>query len=306
MVELKPNPVDSFENLRGRVERFILDSTRTTQMRNQLPLELSSQPALVADVITPRNSIAAFLGFMTDAIPRGDVYLFGGVLRDLALYGKRGFKSDIDLVVEGGWDYCIPYLLSLGARQNKFGGYRLSIGGWPVDIWNARDTWAIREGLVNYSGIASLTQTTVLNWDAILMNWRSRSFVWRDNYLAELQSRQLDIVLEPNPDPLGMAVRVFRHFCLKDAKRVTQRAALYLAHSTTQYSFDVLRRREVRSFGDAAIELPVYEFFALLRENEHTTIRERFEAACESMRKSGIALPCRQSELLLEDAVRRH
>ena len=43
------------------------------------------------------------------------------------------------------------------------------------------------------------------------MNWRTRAFIFKENYLDEIQSRVLDIVLEQNPDPMGMAVRVFRH-----------------------------------------------------------------------------------------------
>ncbi len=130
--------------------------------------------------------IAEFLDFITAALPDGDVYLFGGVLRDLALLGNKGFDSDIDLVVEGNWHDCARYLESYGAAKNKFGGFRLSVDGWPIDIWNARETWAIKQGLVEYRSIFSLTETTVLNWDAILMNWRTRLFIHRPNYLERL------------------------------------------------------------------------------------------------------------------------
>ena len=70
-------------------------------------------------------------------------------------------------------------------------------------------------------GIASLTETTVLNWDAILMNWRNRTFVCRNDYLSSLRTRVLDVVLQQNPNPLAMAVRVFRHLSIKDARQVT-------------------------------------------------------------------------------------
>jgi hypothetical protein len=303
MAEHKPNPVDSFENLRDRVERFILASTRPRQSQAQLSLALPPLADRGANVITPRGSVAEFLGFLSDALPRGDIYLFGGVLRDLALLGRRGFNSDIDLVVEGAWDHCIQYLQSLEARKNKFGGYRLKIGAWPIDIWNARDTWAITQGLVAYRGIASLTQTTVLNWDAILMNWRTRTFIYRDGYLAELKSRLLDIVLEQNPNPLRMAVRVFRHLSVKDARQVTSSAAMYLANCTAQYSFDVIHNEEIRSYGNAAIELLIYKFFERIKENEDLEMRARFETASESLKKEGIAVPYRQSEWNFDNMV---
>jgi hypothetical protein len=296
MTEHKANPVESFDNLRDRVERLVLASTRPRRPKAQLSLALPVLPDQNIDVVTPRRSVAEFLGFMSDALPSGDIYLFGGVLRDLALLGRRGFNSDIDIVVEGDWNHCIPYLDSLKARKNKFGGYRVNIGSWPIDIWNARDTWAITQGLVAYSGIASLTQTTVLNWDAILMNWRTRTFIYRDRYLDELKSRLLDIVLEHNPNPLGMAVRVFRHLSVKDARQVTLSAAIYLANCTAQYSFDEIHNKEIRSYGNAAIELPIYRFFERIKENESLEMHARFRTASESLMKEGIAVPNRQSE----------
>src|SRR5690606_14591908 len=144
--------------------------------------------------------------------------------RDLALLGRKGFASDIDIVVEGEWDELSQYLKKIGAAKNKFGGFRLFAGDWPVDIWSAEETWAIRQGLGPYQSIRSLTKTTVLNWDAVLMDWRSRRFVCDDDYLTNLNNRSLDVVLKENPNPRGMAVRVFRHLSAKDARRLTRSA----------------------------------------------------------------------------------
>jgi hypothetical protein len=236
-------------------------------------------------MLSPRDSIVEFLDFMSDALIDGDIHLFGGVLRDLALFGRRGFNSDIDLVVEGKWHYCIPFLQLLGAHQNKFGGFRLEVAGWPIDIWNAEETWAIKQGLVPYLGISSLTKTTVLNWDAVLMNWRTRSFIYKEGYLDALKSRVLDIVLEQNPNPLGMAVRVFRHLSIKDARKVTPAAAEYLANCTSRYSFDEVKNSEIRSYGNTAIKAVTYRFFEKLKKNENMEIHSRVEAATESLKR---------------------
>lgn len=221
------------------------------------------------------------MDFLADALPDGDAYLFGGVLRDLALLGGRGFNSDIDVVVEGNWSSCRKYLEHLGAHRNKFGGYRLEVATWKVDVWNAKETWAIREGLVQYRGIASLTETTVLNWDAILMNWRTRAFVFRQGYFDEIQDRILDIVLEQNPDPEGMVVRVFRHLCLKDAKSVTSKALIFLADATAIYGLQELTEREVRSYGKSIIDPAMYRFFQHAKANEHLEIADRIDFAGE-------------------------
>jgi hypothetical protein len=259
----RPQPIDSIANLRARVDRLFSAPTKRSNSRFQMSLDLpvaSSHPESAIEY--PRKSIREFLNFISDALPQGDMYLFGGLLRDVALLGRRGFDSDIDVVVEGSWSNCVSYLDYLGAQKNKFGGYRLEIAGWPIDIWNAEETWAIKRGLVTYRGIASLTETTVLNWDAILMNWRTRTFVHRKDYIDAITSRVLDIVLEENPNPLGMAVRVLRHLCLKDAREITRSAAKYLADCAKTYSFDDIKNAEIRSYGNSAIEPAVYRFFA--------------------------------------------
>jgi nucleotidyltransferase-like protein len=262
---LKPvraNPVESLDNLRERVERLLRASERTARPdRKQLDLGLKHETLPENSIAHPSRTIAEFLDFLTAAMPDGDVYLFGGVLRDLALMGRKGFNSDIDLVIEGNWDNCVRYLESYGAKRNKFGGFRLFLGGWPIDIWNARETWAIKQGLVQYRSIFSLTETTVLNWDAILMSWRAKAFIHQANYLYMLRERVLDVVLEANPNPLGMAVRVFRHLSLKNAAKMTFAAADYLAHSANRYTFDEIRSAELNSYGDSVVDSRTHHFF---------------------------------------------
>lgn len=282
---IKPQPVESLDNLRERVNRLLRTSAKRLPTQNQLSLDLPVTFTAEQSICYPSKSIAEFLDFMTAAVPRGDIYLFGGVLRDLALLGRRGFNSDIDLVVEGDWDNCVSYLESLGAHKNKFGGYRLKVADWPVDIWNAKETWAIRQGFVQYKGIASITETTVLNWDAILMNWRTQSFIHRKNYLEELKARVLDIVLVENPNPLGMAVRVFRHLCAKDARKITRKTAKYLEDCAKAFSFSEIRDSEMRSYGNSVIEYAVYQLFEHMNGYEQFDIESRFSIASDILER---------------------
>lgn len=286
MHNLKPNPVSSVASLRKRVTRLLTPKDQKTGGHTkQQSLEILSTPGIEHTIDYPSKHVTEFLNFLTDALPEGDVYLFGGLLRDLALLGGKGFNSDIDIVVEGNWSRCVEYLKHLGAKKNKFGGYRLIIDDWPVDIWSAPESWAIRQGLVPYKGIASLMETTVLNWDAILMNWRTGTFIFRNNYFEDLKNRFLDIVLKENPDPLGMAVRVFRHFCLKDAKQISPSAAEYLADCTKAYSFDEIIKREKRSYGNNFIEPNVYQFFSEVRKADGADLASRYNIARDIMEK---------------------
>jgi predicted nucleotidyltransferase len=285
MYSLKPNPVSSEASLRRRVSRLLKTTKKKSGKQPQQSLELESTLRVEHTIDYPSKNITKFLDFLTDALPEGDVYLFGGLLRDLALLGSKGFNSDIDIVVEGDWRRCGEYLEHLGAKKNKFGGYRLSVDGWPIDVWSAPGTWAIRQGLVEYKGIASLTETTVLNWDAILMNWRTGAFIFRRNYFEDLGSRVLDVVLKENPDPLGMAVRVFRHLCLKDAQKITSSAAEYLADCTKAYSFAEISKREKRSYGNNLIASNVYQFFQQVGKAEGHDLESRYSIARDIMEK---------------------
>lgn len=222
------------------------------------------------------QSIVTLLETITASLPTGDVYLFGGMIRDLAVFGKAGFTSDIDLVVSGDFDQVKPLLNSYKVEKNKFGGYRFSVGKRPVDIWRAEDTWAIKQGLVKYNGIASLTETTVLNWDGILMNWRTKRFLHAPSYFEDISNRTLDVVLIENPNPLGMVVRVLRHLLHKDAKKIRVRAVDYLNRETNKYSFADLKDHELASYGNSMIEKSAYDFFRSIEQNPTVDMHHRF------------------------------
>ena len=274
------NVAQTENHLRMRVTRLVKETSRSPCAQDQP--DLYQNPYIVADrrhINTPTASMYEFLGYLCDALPTGELYLFGGVLRDLAMFGRKGFASDFDLVVEGDWDHLTKYLERLGASRNRFGGYRLFVERWPVDIWKARETWAVREGLVRYRGIESLTKTTILNWDAILLNWRTKEMVCRPDYFFEIQQHLMDVVLTENPNPLGAAVRAFRHLCSKDAEKLTVAAARYLAGAAKRYSPESIVRTEVAGYGSRVIDPMVLRFFEQLDMGSTSVTHRRFNDA---------------------------
>lgn len=275
------------DHLRSRVVRLIGNASRGRDAQEQA--DLFDNPYIVADkrnVSAPTASMHEFLDYVCDALPLGELYLFGGVLRDMAMFGRRGFASDIDLVVEGDWRHLTRYLEKLGASRNRFGGFRLYVEGCPVDIWAACETWAIREGLVSYRGIESLTRTTILNWDAILFNWRTRVVICPPNYFSDIQRCLMDVVLTKNPNPLGAAVRAFRHLCSKEAE-LTENAARYLGDAARCYSHEAIVRKEIASYPGRMIDPVVLRFFeqmdtssdAVIHRQLHDAMPQRFGAA---------------------------
>lgn len=262
--------------LRKRVSRFFseeltaverrLNNTKRSVTRSnaeQMRFDFLSAHPVPDNFTTHKNNVVELLDVLRRTVPEGGVYLFGGLLRDFALFGRQGFNSDIDIVIDGDFGEASRLLLGMGARRNKFGGFRLTHRhkNLPIDIWSARETWAIKQGYVEFNGISSLLNTTVLNWDAILMNWETKSFICGSNYFEDISNRYVDIVLEYNPNPLGMYVRVLRHILLKDAKKVSYAVSKYLSKYAQQFEFEDVQQAEYRSYGNSYIHKKIYESF---------------------------------------------
>lgn len=138
----------------------------------------------------------------------GRVVIFGGAIRDLALYGNTEFPSDIDVVLECADAHTLAAQMeSLKAYRNRFGGFRFSTIKWKFDVWRLEDTWALKQGHVAGHSARALLQSTFFDWDAIAYDFTNREFHFLDGYFERLQEGVVDINLEPNPNPLGNARR---------------------------------------------------------------------------------------------------
>lgn len=142
----------------------------------------------------------------------GQVGVVGGMLRNLLLEGNRDFVSDVDFVVD-----CVSIdefqrtMTALGAKQNRFGGFGVSLRQWKVDVWPLERTWAAMEGHVEIKELSDLIKTTFFNWDEIIYELEKHELIAAPRYFEWLEQRFLEINLEANPNPLGNAVRAIRY-----------------------------------------------------------------------------------------------
>ena len=142
----------------------------------------------------------------------GPVVLFGGILRDLALLGNKEFRSDVDLVVNPHCpDRFRTHMKSVGALENRFGGYVLPIKRWKIELWILQDTWAQRAGFVRVESFNDLLNTTFFNCDAILYEIMGGRLIAKPEYFDDITEQRLEINLRENPNPVGNAVRAFRY-----------------------------------------------------------------------------------------------
>ncbi len=192
-----------------------------------------------------------------------DVYLFGGILRDIALFGISQLDSDIDLVYLGATETIGAVVTRNGFKfkENKFGGLRVETKYWFVDIWGAKDTWAFRQGGRKYAGAKSLLGTTITNWESILYHLNERRLIHERNYLRDLNDRYLHVVYEENPNPLGMYVRIMRAYACKEASMLSNTAARVLNDALKSYSFEDINMYERNHYEFQYIAREVYEHF---------------------------------------------
>ncbi len=186
--------------------------------------------------------------FLSTVSAEGELFLFGGAIRDVALHGISSFSSDLDFVFDGGNTRLKLLLSDYDIEENKYGGFRINISGYDIDIWALEKTWAFQKQLVKYDSVESLLKTTITNWDSCLFSWNKKSLILSENYLNDLRAGFLDVVLKENPNELGMLVRVLRCFALKEANKFSNKLIDLVFYNLQEYSVSEILDYERMSY----------------------------------------------------------
>ena len=211
-----------------------------------------------------RSEVACFASHLSTL---GPAMIIGGFLRDLYLSGNREFRSDIDFVVNPA---SLPefenFVRAQSGKPNRFGGYGIALKRWRVDVWPLEKTWAATEGHVEVSSFEDLLKATFFDWDAILWDPKGAKAIHAPSYFQRLQSRVIDINLEPNPNPLGNAVRALRYGYRWSAAFGPQLAA-HVAKQIRDNHWEGLVFSEKRSFSNPILErIDGEEIFKILNK----------------------------------------
>ena len=214
-------------------------------------------------LVREQKKDASLLRLLDELPSISPAYLFGGAIRDIALFGNRcPFKSDIDIVcdcqesqlrifLEG---FCVKEPL----RENRFGGFRIKTETRSIDIWSAENTWAFKQGILAYKGIHSLLETTITNWESILFPLHGGPLIYREGYFEDILRGYLDIVLVENPNPMGMYVKVLRSHACKGALEFSRRVLEVLRKAVSEHSFEDFVSYEKAHYGDFHISNSIY------------------------------------------------
>lgn len=184
------------------------------------------------------------------------LYIFGGMIRDIGLSGRKNVFSDIDLVFSGSRTELATALKGMGINnfvENKFGGYRLKHFQVEYDIWSLEDTWAFREEVISLQNINSLLHTTLMSWDAVIYDIKQKKIITHPNYLQDLINRRLDLVLEKNPNEKGSVVKIIRTIYGKDVITLGDKLCEFLQYHLTRYTYEELINYELAHFNSNII-----------------------------------------------------
>jgi hypothetical protein len=199
----------------------------------------------------------------------GHIALIGGAIRDLAMAGRRGFKSDLDFVAYGKSRSDFSRTMNkLGGCQNSFGGYGLQFGVWKVDIWHLQDTWAKVKGIKKVDNLDDLLECTFFDWDSIVFDIDSNKLLHSRYYLNRLKMKIIDIKLEHNPNPRGSLIRSIRRAAIYDA-RFGPRLTRFAISELSKYSWDSLV-----DIDSSAFTTPILRYLDRERIHERLNIVE--------------------------------
>lgn len=139
---------------------------------------------------------------------------FGGVVRDIALFGSTKNPRDIDLVVrDDQFDVALETFADCSINRNRFGGVRIVELDWSYDLWPLSATWAFKRQYVKEPAFDRLPLTTFLNLEAIVIrcspgrNGYVRRDVFENGFRSAISSRTLEVNLVENPFPFSCAAR---------------------------------------------------------------------------------------------------
>ncbi|WP_346985994.1 hypothetical protein [Chryseobacterium sp. POE27] len=132
---------------------------------------------------------------------RTKVYIFSGIIRDYFM-NTEGIFRDIDLIIEDDISLELDFE-DIIYYKNSFGGYKITMDSYTIDIWVIKKTWALTQGQLKFEFdfLNTLPQTTFFNFSSIIFSLNHREFIIGINFLRFLRDKKIEIVSTKNLYP---------------------------------------------------------------------------------------------------------
>lgn len=166
-------------------------------------MTLDAAKEAVLQRIRGLRGLAAVDSLLTDLVELGEVVIVGGGPRDWLL-GKE--PRDLDFVVNTRQGALASVLEPRQVRRNRYGGYKLLVENFQVDVWSLEATWAFSYLRVKSPTLDDLPRTAFYNVDAIAVSILDGT-VYDGGFEAAVRDKELSVIFAENPFPVLCAAR---------------------------------------------------------------------------------------------------
>jgi len=175
------------------------------------------------------------------------LYLFSGIIRDFFLAKNEVFR-DIDLIydIDINLENIFP---KYNFEKNSFGGYKVHIGKYIIDIWNLNETWGLKKGqlTLEFNKLHKLPDTTFFNFSSIIYSLKENEFIIGKPFLNFLKKEEIDIVLDDNPYPELCIINTI-YYQKKLNYKLSKRLKNYILHTIEELSPSKLLNIQIKHF----------------------------------------------------------
>lgn len=213
---------------------------------------------------------APVFNFLEEISERTEIIIFSGVIRNYFLKYKGPIR-DLDIVLFAIDKETLETISLYNPKQNSFGGFKLNIDSLDIDLWELKNTWAIKNDKVNPELFEELNlpNTAFFNFSSVIYNYNHQKFIYNNDFEKFLKTKELDLVLEENPLP---------QLCLINTIYYKEKFHLNIAPNLKKYfviNFDKFVEKEfseiqLKHFGDIKYSYPFLKTYYRIFSEELT------------------------------------
>lgn len=192
------------------------------------------------------NLSAPVFGFLKEISKRTETVIFSGIIRNYFLRYNGGIR-DLDVVLKAIDKNTLELITSYEHKKNSFGGFKLRIDSLDVDLWELKNTWALKNDKVDPKLFEELNlpNTSFFNFSAIIYNFNNKEFIYGKDFEKFVSTKELDLVLKENPLP---------QLCLINTIYYKEKFHLKVAPSLAKYYVTYFDEFYEKDFNDIQIK----------------------------------------------------
>jgi len=142
------------------------------------------------------------ISFIDTLLKQTEVFIFSGIIRDYFVNSESKKFRDIDIIIEENLRI-EEMFVNINYQKNSFGGYKIQIDNFTIDLWVIKKTWALNNGQLKFEFdfINQLPKTTFFNFSSVLYSLNDKKFIIGVDFLRFIRDKKIEIVSDKNPLP---------------------------------------------------------------------------------------------------------